>query len=279
MTEPTPGAANCCPRVGLVVIREVMYHPVNNDAYLEYLEVYNAGPAGEPMAGWHFTDGITFAFPEGFVLGNGAAVLVVPFDPVAESDKVAAFRTAYGFGDTLALAGPWSGRLDNGGERIELRRPDTPPDDEPDFYPLLLEDRVVYTPAAPWPTAADGTGAALQRTAPYGFGSDPDSWIATTRTIRTEPPVPVDGFAISPLYPNPVTQQATLILNVEVPQQVRVTVYDVLGREVQHLYDGALQPARAYYVDFDATSLAGGLYLIRITGERFSETRTAVVAR
>ena len=41
-----------------------------------------------------------------------------------------------------------------------------------------LEDEVIYDESAPWPVAADGTGAALVRKHATLWGNDPASWTA-----------------------------------------------------------------------------------------------------
>ncbi len=48
------------------------------------------------------------------------------------------------------------------------------------------------------------------------------------------------------------------------PADVRLSVYDVLGREVAHLADGVLDAGR-HEVVFDASALPSGTYLIRMT--------------
>jgi hypothetical protein len=43
-------------------------------------------------------------------------------------------------------------------------------------------DRVRYNDKAPWPAAADGSGASLQRRAPFAYGDDPANWAAAVPT-------------------------------------------------------------------------------------------------
>lgn len=53
---------------------------------------------------------------------------------------------------------------------------------------------------------------------------------------------------------------------------------DVLGREVAVLIDDMLL-AGAHQARFDASRLASGVYVYRLTAERFSQTRTMVLLR
>ena len=86
-------------------------------------------------------------------------------------------------------------------------------------------------------------------------------------------------FALGAAYPNPLTQRATL--GVEVPEAatVRVVLYDVLGRRVAVLMDEAVEAGR-YEADLRAGSLAAGTYLVRMTADTgFVQTQRLTVVR
>ena len=90
-------------------ISEIMYHPAD-DPNAEYVELVNVGAETIDLGLVEFTAGIGFAFPS-IKLVPGEFLLLVR-DP-------AAFEAAYGPG--LPVVGSYDGRLDNAGERIELR--------------------------------------------------------------------------------------------------------------------------------------------------------------
>jgi len=71
-------------------------------------------------------------------------------------------------------------------------------------------------------------------------------------------------FALNAAYPNPFNPQTTLAFSVAVASQVELVVYDVLGREISTLVDDRLDTGR-YETVFDGSSLASGLYLVRMT--------------
>jgi hypothetical protein len=102
-------------------------------------------------------------------------LLVVSFDPVNNPAALAAFRSKYSVAPGTSVLGPWSGRLANDDEDIELRRPDTPNVNE---VPYVLVEHVRYFDTFPWPTLADGTGFSLQRVSDTGYGNDPTNWTA-----------------------------------------------------------------------------------------------------
>ena len=77
--------------------------------------------------------------------------------------------------------------------------------------------------------------------------------------------------------PNPSAGAATMRVQVDRPQTVRVEAFDLLGRRVAVLFDGSIETARAVAVD--ASALAPGLYVLRATGETFAAAHRFTVAR
>ncbi len=170
------------PRVGPILISEISYHPTPaNDSDLEYVEISNpTGTAIPSLAHWRLTGGISYEFPASQGLAQGQSLLVLPFDPsdAANAAKLAAFRSYYGIGALVASVGGYSGHLNNAGDTVQLQRPDLPPGGEPDFYPSLLEDEVIFSPT--W--VASASGQTLQRLGVALWGDDPASWAASAPT-------------------------------------------------------------------------------------------------
>jgi hypothetical protein len=83
----------------------------------------------------------------------------------------------------VPVHGLYSGRLDNAGERLTLSHA---------FGPSVFS--VAYDDEAPWPPAADGSGASLQRRNANGYGNDPANWEALEPTPgRSAEVVDTDG--------------------------------------------------------------------------------------
>jgi hypothetical protein len=72
---------------------------------------------------------------------------------------------------------------------------------------------------------------------------------------------------------------ATLDVTAREAQAVTVAVYDVLGRRVATLFDGPVEASRTERLRFAARGLASGVYVVRVTGERFTATRRITVVR
>ena len=71
--------------------------------------------------------------------------------------------------------------------------------------------------------------------------------------------------------PNPFAETLDVTISTPHAQQVRVALYDLLGRLVATAYDGILQAGTSQRVTLGA-DLPGGLYFVRIQGERFTES-------
>lgn len=84
--------------------------------------------------------------------------------------------------------------------------------------------------------------------------------------------------ALSPLFPNPSYERASLLVSVGRPQQVRIGVHDLLGRKVAVVHEGALAEG-AHTLTLDTTHLAPGAYLVHATGEGWQVTRPFTVVR
>jgi hypothetical protein len=208
----TLGAANAYPRVGPVVVSEIMFHPpdlsiggVQADNWRdEFIELRNLTDRPVPLFDtnvpantWQVEGGVDFAFPTGITLPPGGYALVVGFDPARDTALLAAFKARYGLSNAVPIYGPFDGRLENLGERVELRQPGLP-DLVAGGAPLVLVERVEYETSAPWPTTGGGTGASLQRRSGPEYGNDPANWIAAG---------PSAGGEFTPGEPPRVTQQ------------------------------------------------------------------------
>jgi len=86
-------------------------------------------------------------------------------------------------------------------------------------------------------------------------------------------------FLMSGAYPNPFNPQTQFTLSVAREQEVRIAVYDVMGRLVVTLHDGRLTANQAHHFTFEASGMPSGTYFYRALGETFAETRTMVLQK
>ena len=78
-------------------------------------------------------------------------------------------------------------------------------------------------------------------------------------------------------YPNPVQDQATVRYTLKEAEDVRLEVYDILGRRVATLAEGQ-QEAGVHEVQFNANGLASGVYFgrLRVGGQTLTQKITVV---
>jgi len=199
MDENTPGSVNSYPKVGPIVISEIMYNPdwpdggspqdgqahYTNDQY-EYIELHNIST--EPVTlyrydkaePWKFTDGIEFTFPADVpvTIDAGGYILIVK--------KPAAFSWRYPDVPAGIIFGPYEGNLSNAGESLELSMPGDVDIEGERHY--IRVDRVKYSDGSHpedcpggvdlWPVEADGNGMVLTRRISTDYGNDPENWFA-----------------------------------------------------------------------------------------------------
>ena len=91
-------------------------------------------------------------------------------------------------------------------------------------------------------------------------------------------PVTPEGFSLAQNYPNPFNPSTLISYFLPAETQVRLAVYDLLGREVVTLVD-AHQEAGTHAVRFDARGSAAGMYICRLSAGRFSAARMMVLLR
>lgn len=96
----------------------------------------------------------------------------------------------------------------------------------------------------------------------FAYGPDVELMVELAQTFR-----------LSSVYPNPFNPSTQFTLSVREAQQVAVVVYDITGREVERLHDGVMANQTTHTFHLNAEHWASGLYLLRITGERFNQTR------
>jgi hypothetical protein len=91
---------------------------------------------------------------------------------------------------------------------------------------------------------------------------------------RTEVKVGLEqSHVVKPVYPNPVRGEATLEFAVKKTEAVTVSLYNLLGQRVRTVYQGTPRADAFETVRIRTSDLASGVYLLRVDGERFSDTQ------
>ncbi len=85
-------------------------------------------------------------------------------------------------------------------------------------------------------------------------------------------------FSLEQNYPNPFNPATIIRYELPVVAEVKLVVYDLLGREVAVLADERKEPGK-YEVRFDATALPSGMYFYRLAAQSFVQVRKMLLIR
>ena len=139
-----------------VVINEIHYDPAVKTELSEFVELHNAGTTDADISGWYFSEGISYEFPPDTILHVGDYIVVAQ-DP-------ATIQAKFGTPSNL-IFGPFTGRLENDGEAVELRN-------EQGFR----IDIVDYRRRFPWPIVGDPPGNSIELSNPHLDNDLGGSW-------------------------------------------------------------------------------------------------------
>lgn len=139
-----------------VIINEIFYNAPNDRDDIQWIELYNNANQPVDLTGWNFNQGKLFAFSSGTIL-ESQGYLVVALAP-------APFNEIYG----ITAIGPFLRPLKRSGERIELI----------DARGYCV-DAAKFNDSFPWPLAANGYSASLERICPDAPGDDPGNWASS----------------------------------------------------------------------------------------------------
>jgi hypothetical protein len=169
-----------------VVISEIMYHPVQENAFddnHEFIELHNRTAATISLAGWTLAGQVTFTFPAGATISPHGYLVV------ARNKIALAAVTTYGL-DVADVIGDYTGNLDNGGGNLALF----------DHQGTSI-DVITYDDAFPWPIGADALGAqsAWLRASDLPLSAHQYKGRSLERYSFDKPGTDVENWAPSPL--------------------------------------------------------------------------------
>lgn len=107
------------------------------------------------------------------------------------------------------------------------------------------------------------------------YKRNPTGNTTAIETISTEIP---DKFALYQNFPNPFNPETKIKFDISLFNNVKILIYDILGREIETIIDQSLNPG-TYELSFNASDLPSGIYYYRLVTNDFSETRKMTLIR
>lgn len=146
----------------VVVFNELMYNPPGEEA-MEWIELHNQMSVDVDLSNWTLEGGVDYAIPPGTILAGGEYLVIA-----ASPDEMAAESGL----DTVL--GPYSGRISNGGEQLELRN-----------HTRRLMNVVQFDDGgelgSTWESGPDGTGATLAKRNEQAGSAAPEDWTTSAQ--------------------------------------------------------------------------------------------------
>ncbi len=106
---------------------------------------------------------------------------------------------------------------------------------------------------------------------------DTDGTFEYSEAIRADITLPSDAVLYQN-YPNPFNPTTNIKFVVNKASEVSVNVYDVTGRLIRELIAGIYQPG-TYNISFDASGLAGGVYVYSLESEGQKEIKVMTLLK
>ena len=142
----------------VVVFNEIQYHPSNEVAHSEWIELRNLHGVTVDLSGWHLDGGVDLTFVEGTRI-RGHDYLVLSTKP---EDVFLSGISVY--------PEPLANRLANDGETLLLKNRNG-----------RVMDRMNYEDGGDWPVEATGSGATLAKLNEDSAEGDFTNWVASRR--------------------------------------------------------------------------------------------------
>jgi hypothetical protein len=250
-----------------IIINEINYNSSPAKDTKDWVELYNAGISTVNLKNWIISDDgpeTGYVFPVDYTFSPGMYIVVCR--------DIAAFRLFYP--GILNSTGDMGFGLSSSGDDINLYDPEG-----------NLVDFVSFSPYASWPTDANGTGSSIELTDPVADNNSGVNWKSSpdggtpgnknyqsVQSDTTGKPV-LNSCSLS-CYPNPFSDYTTIRVNVSATGRYKIEIFNIQGQLLNTLSDQTIESGE-YYIDWHGTSgtnasLPGGVYIVRLSGEKRS---------
>jgi hypothetical protein len=114
-----------------------------------------------------------------------------------------------------------------------------------------------------------------------------DTGILTGWCIQLTYTCPVGGvqtieipnyYSLGQNYPNPFNPNTVIKFTLPESQNVKLVVFDILGREVKTLIN-EMRSSGIYEVNFDGSSLSSGIYFYRLVTDKYTDTKKMLMIK
>ncbi len=90
---------------------------------------------------------------------------------------------------------------------------------------------------------------------------------------------PDAAFEVSEAYPNPFNAGTQFNITLRKAQRIRITVFDLLGRQMGVLFDGELPAGTVHPFTIDAEDWPSGMYIYEVSGDNFHTAHSVTLVK
>ena len=172
----------------------------------------------------------------------------------------------------------WNDAGDSSALSVTIKQPSDRTN--PAFFTMPLDLRiksaVLDTTVTVFNNAVEQTFTIPLRTKPLSVLLDPDNWVIK-KVISGKDPRPTD-YILEQNYPNPFNASTKITYLIPKRENVTLTIFDVLGREVATLVDER-QDVGNYEYQWSAQNISSGVYFYRLIAGDVQIQKKMVVIR
>jgi ligand-binding sensor domain-containing protein len=128
-----------------------------------------------------------------------------------------------------------------------------------------------------WAIAIDGQGNKWIGTYNGGLAVYREGGVILPVEVKETSEIP-SKFTLYQNYPNPFNPSTTIEFDIPERTNVKLVIYDILGREIETLIDKELEPGK-YKINFTATNLPSGVYFYTLRTPKFTKTNKMLLIK
>jgi spore coat protein H len=251
--------------VGVVAINEINYHSAPDFDPDDWIELY-CREGNVDLENWTLRDSRDdheFTIPEGISLSEGEYLII--------AKDLTAFETC--FPSVSPVIGGFGFSFTGEGEDVRLFD-----------HAEMLVDWIAYDDDEPWPEEPDGQGPTLELSNPSQPNFTHEYWRASSDPSNHGTPGGINSVYVGvqdpesghtpaiwklySTYPNPFNSSIKIIFDAPRSGEVKLGIYDILGRKVASL-KRVVDSAGRYNISWNTlnagnTPVSSGIYLIRL---------------
>lgn len=263
---------------GTIVINEINYNSSDDFDPEDWIELHNPGETAINITGWAMKD------------DDNEHVFVIPEETIIEPGEYLVLAKDLGqfianFPNVNNVIGSFEFGLSGGGDQVRIYNTSG-----------ILTDSVEYDDNSPWPVEPDGNGPTLELINPLMENTEAASWCGSVgngtpgaQNSCYEPLSISDDnsiattFSLEQNYPNPFNPSTNIQFDLSVPSHAELTIYDVTGREINHLLNTHLRQGR-HSVQWNGQdqfgkAVSAGLYFYQLRTEKFTQTKKMLLLK